>query len=157
VQPYEGYNFLNFKIPVSFYGDSYDRYLLRIEEMKQSTEILKQGVLNLLSSESLNKSKAVSSKFKSNLSMSEIISHFKFYSEGFFLSSNNIYVGIEAPKGEMAVFLATLNDYKPYRCKVRAPGFFHLNSLNSLVKNHTIADAVVVIGTQDIVFGEVDR
>ena len=81
----------------------------------------------------------------------------KFYSEGFFLKSNNIYIGIEAPKGEMGIFLTTNNDFKPYRCKIRAPGFFHLNAINSMVQYHTIADAVVIIGTQDIVFGEVDR
>jgi len=158
VQPYENYNFFKFKIPTSLYGDSYDRYLIRIEEMKQSTKIIKQGILKILTFESnyINQN-TVTSKYKSNQSMSEIIAHFKYYSEGFYLKTNNIYLGIEAPKGEMGVFLATQNDYKPYRCKIRAPGFFHLNSLNSLVKNHTIADAVVIIGTQDIVFGEVDR
>lgn len=158
-QPYESYNFFDFEVPVSFFGDSYDRYLLRIEEMKQSITLLKQCIL-LLSQNTLNfkKKKNLNSfLFKRNLSMSNLISHYKFYTEGYFIKANNLYVSIEAPKGEMGVFLATFNDNKPYRCKIKAPGFFNLNSLNSLVKNHTIADTVAVIGTQDIVFGEVDR
>jgi NADH dehydrogenase I D subunit len=157
VQPYESYNYFNFSVPISFFGDSYDRYLLRIEEMKQSIFLINQGCLYLLSLQNQNVKNPLSNLFNSNNNMAELISHFKFYSEGFFLKENNIYLGIEAPKGEMGVFLASNNNYKPYRCKVRAPGFFHLNSLNSMVQYHTIADAVVIIGTQDIVFGEVDR
>ena len=157
VQPYESYNYFNFKIPISFFGDSYDRYLLRIEEMKQSITLINQGCLYLLSLQNQNIKNPLSKLFNSNNNMAELISHFKFYSEGFFLKSNSIYLGIEAPKGEMGVFIASNGNYKPYRCKVRAPGFFHLNSLNSMVQYHTIADAVVIIGTQDIVFGEVDR
>ena len=155
VQPYESYNYLNFKIPVSFFSDSYDRYLLRIEEMKQSIKIINQGCLYLLNLQNFKRSRF--KLFKSNNTMVDLISHFKFYSEGFFLKANNIYLGIEAPKGEIGIFLASNQNFKPYRCKIRAPGFFHLNSLNSLVQYHTIADAVVIIGTQDIVFGEVDR
>jgi len=125
--------------------------------MKQSIFLINQGCLYLLSLQNQNIKNPLSNLFNSNNNMAELISHFKFYSEGFFLKENNIYLGIEAPKGEMGVFLASNNNYKPYRCKVRAPGFFHLNSLNSMVQYHTIADAVVIIGTQDIVFGEVDR
>lgn len=157
IQPYESYNLFNFKVPISFFGDSYDRYLLRIEEMKQSIRLINQSCLYLLSLENKNIKKPISALFKSNNNMANLISHFKFYSEGFFLESNNIYTAIEAPKGEMGLFLASNGDYKPFRCKIRAPGFFHINSLNSLVQYHTIADAVVIIGTQDIVFGEVDR
>jgi len=156
-QPYENYNLFNFKIPISFFGDSYDRYLIRIEEMKQSVKLINQGCLLLLALENSEIKKPISDLFKSNTNMAELISHFKFYSEGYYIKSNNMYLGIEAPKGEMGVFLAVLNNFKPYRCKIRAPGFFHINSLNSMVKGHTIADAVVIIGTQDIVFGEVDR
>jgi NADH:ubiquinone oxidoreductase subunit D len=157
IQPYESYNLLKFKIPISFFGDSYDRYLLRLEEMKQSIKIINQGCLYLLSLQIKNFKNPLSNLFKSNNSMSDLIFHFKYYSEGFFLKENNSYIGIEAPKGEMGIFLASNNSFKPYRCKIRAPGFFHLNSLNSMVQYHTIADAVVIIGTQDIVFGEVDR
>jgi len=157
VQPYESYNFFKFKIPISYFGDSYDRYLLRIEEMKQSVYIINQCCLYLLSLQNQNITNPISNLFKSNTNMAALIAHFKFYSEGFFLQSNNMYIGIEAPKGEMGVFLASNANYKPYRCKIRAPGFFHLNSINSMIQYHTIADAVVIIGTQDIVFGEVDR
>lgn len=157
VQPYESYNFFTFKIPIGFFGDSYDRYLIRIEEMKQSIIIINQGCLYLLSLQKQNLNKTISTLFNSNNNMAMLIAHFKFYSEGFFLKENNTYLGIEAPKGEMGIFLAANNNYKPYRCKIRAPGFFHLNSINSMVQYHTIADAVVIIGTQDIVFGEVDR
>jgi NADH dehydrogenase (ubiquinone) Fe-S protein 2 len=157
IQPYESYNNFKFKIPISFFGDSYDRYLLRIEEMKQSILIIKQGCLYLLSLQNTNCNKPIAELFQNNTKMAKLIQHFKFYSEGFFLKSNNIYLGIEAPKGEMGIFLTTNNDFKPYRCKIRAPGFFHLNAINSMVQYHTIADAVVIIGTQDIVFGEVDR
>jgi NADH:ubiquinone oxidoreductase subunit D len=125
--------------------------------MKQSIKIINQGCLYLLSLQNQNIKNPLSKLFNSNNNMAELISHFKFYSEGFFLKPNNIYLGIEAPKGEMGVFLASNGNYKPFRCKVRAPGFFHLNSLNSMVQYHTIADAGVIIGTQDIVFGEVDR
>lgn len=125
--------------------------------MKQSIKIINQGCLYLISLQNQKIEKLNSNLFKSNINMANLISHFKFYSEGFFLKSNNIYIGIEAPKGEMGVFLAVNNNFKPYRCKIRAPGFFHINSLNSMVQYHTIADAVVIIGTQDIVFGEVDR
>jgi NADH:ubiquinone oxidoreductase subunit D len=125
--------------------------------MKQSIRLINQSCLYLLSLENKNIKKPISALFKSNNNMANLISHFKFYSEGFFLESNNIYTAIEAPKGEMGLFLASNGDYKPFRCKIRAPGFFHINSLNSLVQYHTIADAVVIIGTQDIVFGEVDR
>jgi NADH-quinone oxidoreductase subunit D len=123
--------------------------------MKQSVFLIKQCCL-LLTIQETNNFK-LSNIFKQNLDMAYLISHFKFYSEGFFIKKNNIYIALEAPKGEMGVFLASNGSYKPFRCKIRAPGFFHLNSINSIIKNHTIADAVVVIGSQDIVFGEVDR
>lgn len=154
LQPYESYNLMNFKVPISYHADSYDRYLLRIEEMKQSVLIIKQACLYLLLQDYDEKS---STLFKQNTNMAYLISHFKFYSEGFFIKSNTIYCAIEAPKGEMGTFIACNQNYKPFRCKIRAPGFFHLNSINSIVRDHTIADAVVVIGSQDIVFGEVDR
>lgn len=157
IQPYESYNILNFKIPISFFGDSYDRYLLRVEELKQSTKIIKQSSLYLLTLQQQNIKKPLSALFKSNINMAKLIQHFKEYSEGFFIKPSTIYLGVEAPKGEMGIFLASNADFKPYRCKIRAPGFFHLNSLNSMVQYHTIADAVVIIGTQDIVFGEIDR
>ena len=157
IQPYESYNNFKFKIPISFFGDSYDRYLLRIEEMKQSILIINQGCLYLLSLQNTNCNKPVAELFQNNIKMAKLIQHFKFYSEGFFLKSNNIYIGIEAPKGEFGVHVVSQGTNKPFRCKIKAPGFLHLQGIDFMSKSHLLADVVTIIGTQDIVFGEVDR
>jgi NADH dehydrogenase (ubiquinone) Fe-S protein 2 len=158
VQPYEIYNNLEFNIPVGNNGDCYDRYIVRINEMRQSL-ILIQQCLNKMTIgpiKVINKISAPSrSQFK--VDMESLIHHFKLYSEGYYLPAGEAYVGVEAPKGEFGVFLVSNGANKPYRCKIKAPGFLHLQGINFMAYNHLLADVVTIIGTQDIVFGEVDR
>ena len=158
-QPYEIYSELSFSVPVGNSGDCYDRYLIRIEEMRQSLNILNQAI-SLMEEGSIK-----SSNYKLNpplrsemkISMEAVIHHFKLYSEGIILPFGETYTATEAPKGEFGVYLISNNTEKPYRCKIKAPGFGHLQALNEMSKGHMIADVVTIIGTQDIVFGEVDR
>jgi NADH dehydrogenase (ubiquinone) Fe-S protein 2 len=158
-QPYEVYPELQFEIPVTKNGDCYDRYLIRMQEMRQSLNIISQSI-NLIT-EGLHKSVdyKVSSppraEFKT--SMEAMIHHFKYYSEGFIVPTGETYTATEAPKGEFGVYLVANSTNKPYRCKIKAPGFGHLQALNEMSKGHLIADVVTIIGTQDIVFGEIDR
>jgi len=164
--PYECYNFLNFSIPVGTLGDCYDRYKLRMEEMQQSLYLAQQCIIKL-SAEYLNENnfkikssnaKLISpNKYNMKNSMESIIHHFKYFSESYTLEPGSTYTIIEAPKGELGVFLVSSGQNKPYRCKIRSPGFAHLQGINPMVFGHLIADVVTVIGTQDIVFGEVDR
>lgn len=161
--PYESYNFFNFLIPIGKYGDCYDRYLIRIFEMRSSLIIITQSYKLLNFKQSMNTivlNKKLSPVTRGNLkeSMESLILHFKFMSEGFLLNSGEIYIGIEAPKGEFGVFLASdAFSNKPTRCKFRASGFYHLQGLVKMAKNQFLADVVTIIGTQDIVFGDVDR
>ena len=158
-QPYEIYSELDFSIPTGTNGDCFDRYLIRIEEMRQSLNIIQQCI-NILSEgpiKNANSKYTNPSRIKMKNSMEDIIHHFKIYSEGFTLPYSETYTSTEAPKGEFGVYLITNNTEKPYRCKIKAPGFGHLQALNSMVKGHMIADVVTIIGTQDIVFGEIDR
>jgi len=158
-QPYEIYDKLNFQIPIGSNGDCYDRYLIRIQEMRESNFIIYQ-VLNMLPKGSikLNNYKYITpQRNQIKKSMESLIHHFKLYSEGFIVPSNETYTTIEAPKGEFGVFLVSNETNKPYRCKIKSPGFAHLQALNFMCKNHMIADVVTIIGTQDIVFGEIDR
>ena len=154
---YDCYNKLNFDIPVGIKGDCYDRYLLRIEEMVQSIRIINQ-ILDLLEVSFFNKNLKSTSKLISNKSyMEDLIEHFKI-STGFLkLKSGENYTATEAPKGEFGVFLIGNSTEIPYRCKIKAPGFGHLQFLNDMCKGHLLADVVTIIGTQDIVFGEIDR
>jgi len=158
MQSYDVYNELNFKIPVGSNGDCFDRYLVRINEMRQSVKIINQCI-NKLEIGSVN---CIDYKFlsplknKSNYTMEELIHHFKFFTENINLSKDEIYTAVEAPKGEFGIFLVTDHN-KPYRCHIRAPGIAHLQGLNLMSKGHMIADVVTIIGTQDIVFGEIDR
>jgi NADH:ubiquinone oxidoreductase subunit D len=158
-QPYEIYNSLDFKIPVGKNGDCYERYVMRIEEMRQSLVIISQ-CLNAIPSGSVKilDFKIVSPR-RSLLknSMEALVDHFKLYSEGIVIPEGETYVGVEAPKGEFGVFLSSNGTNKPYRCKIKAPGFLHLQGLDFMSREHLIADVVAIIGTQDIVFGEVDR
>ena len=157
--PYEIYHNLNFLIPVGNSGDCYDRYLVRVEEMRQSISIIIQCLNQIpegyvkISNNKLTPPARPNMKFF----MESLIHHFKIYSEGFIVNSGQTYTSIEAPKGEFGVFLVSNDTNKPYRCRIRAPGFFHLQGLNFMCKKHLIADVVTIIGTQDIVFGEVDR
>ena len=158
-QPYEIYSELNFSIPVGSSGDCFDRYLIRIEEMRQSLVILSQAI-NLLEAGPIktNDCKVCPpSRSEMKNSMEGVIHHFKFFSEGLILPFGETYTATEAPKGEFGVYLISNNSEKPYRCKIKAPGFGHLQALNTMAKGHMIADVVTIIGTQDIVFGEIDR
>lgn len=156
---YENYSSYNFKIPYSSSGDSYDRYLLRIEEMRQSTSIILQAInnLNIGKIKYENYKYITPSRFLFKNNMEVLISHYKLYSYGFFIKKNENYISIEAPKGELGCFIVSNNNNKAYRCKIRAPGFFHLQGLNYIAKGLFLADVVTIIGTIDIVFGEIDR
>jgi NADH dehydrogenase (ubiquinone) Fe-S protein 2 len=158
-QPYEIYEDLEFCIPVGSNGDSFDRYQIRIEEMRQSLNIIDQ-VINKMPAGPVktdNQKIIGNSRMVMKNSMEALIHHFKLYTEGFVVPAHEIYTAIEAPKGEFGVFLISDNTSKPYRCKIKAPGFLHLQGINNMAKNHLLADVVTIIGTQDIVFGEVDR
>jgi len=157
--PYEIYKDLDFNIPVGTNGDCFDRYLIRIFEMKESLKIIEQCLnkmpLGIIKS-SDHKLTPPSRKEIKN-SMESLIHHFKIYTQGFVISPNETYIATEAPKGEFGVYLISNNTNRPYRCKIKAPGFAHLQGLNYMAKGHLIADVVTIIGTQDIVFGEIDR
>jgi NADH dehydrogenase I D subunit len=158
-QPYEIYENLDFDIPVGRTGDCFDRYLIRINEMKQSLSIILQ-CLELIPYGLIktNDTKvAAPAKTEIKQSMEALIHHFKIYTNGISIPSNETYIGTEAPKGEFGVYLVSNNTNKPYRCKIKSPGFAHLQALNHMAKGHMIADIVAIIGTQDIVFGEIDR
>lgn len=157
--PYEIYQNLKFQVVLGQNGDSFDRYLVRVEEMRQSLHLINQ-VINLIPSGPVkadNQKILGSSRAMMKSSMEAIIHHFKLFTEGFVVNANEIYTAIEAPKGEFGIYLISDNTSKPYRCKIKAPGFLHLQGLNVMAQNHLLADIVTLIGTQDIVFGEVDR
>jgi len=158
-EPYEIYSELDFSIPVGTNGDCYDRYLIRVEEMRQALKII-QDCINLIQlgpikSSNFNLSPPSRTELKN--SMEAVIHHFKFYTEGIVLPFGEIYTATEAPKGEFGVYLLSDNTDKPYRCKIKAPGFNHLQALDDMAQGHMIADVVTIIGTQDVVFGEIDR
>jgi len=158
-QPYEIYSELDFLVPVGNSGDCYDRYLIRIEEMRQSLNLLNQAMKLIKEGpiKSVNYKLNPPSRSEMKVSMEAVIHHFKLYTEGIVLPFGETYTATEAPKGEFGVYLISNNTEKPYRCKIKAPGFGHLQALNEMSKGHMIADVVTIIGTQDIVFGEVDR
>jgi NADH dehydrogenase (ubiquinone) Fe-S protein 2 len=158
-EPYEVYNEMQFAVPVGTQGDCFDRYMLRMNEMRQSLVIISQCLSNLPSGPIRFEDNKVSAPFRSNMkqSMEALIHHFKHYTEGFSIPSGQTYVGVEAPKGELGVYLVTDGTPKPFRCKIRSSGFLHLQSLNSMAVNHMLADVVTIIGTLDIVFGDIDR
>lgn len=156
---YEVYKKLKFKIPYSINGDCYDRYLLRIEELRQSNNLILQVLNNIPEGKikSENYKIVPPFRFQTKNLMESLIHHFKFYSSGILVNKGEVYVGVEAPKGEFGVYLIANNSELPYRCKIRAPGFMHLQAINYITKGHLIADLVTIIGTLDIVFGEIDR
>lgn len=159
-QPYEVYNELNFVVPVGKNGDCFDRYILRLDEMRESTKIILQ-CLKQIPKEGFVKDNdrkiLLSSRIQMKQSMEALIHHFKSFTEGFNVPKGEYYSFVEAPKGEFGVFILADGSNKPYRCRIKAPGFFHLQGLDFMSRNHLIADIVTIIGTQDIVFGEVDR
>jgi len=158
-QPYECYQDFNFKIPIGKNGDCYDRYLCRIEEMRQSVEIIKDCIDKMPSGPVKNVDGKITPPPKEDLkrSMEAVIHHFKLFSEGFRVPEGEIYAAVEAPKGEFGVYLISDGSNKPYKCKIRAPGFSHLQAMDYLIKGHMLADVPAVIGSLDLVFGEIDR
>lgn len=160
-QPYEVYDQLDFDIPVGVNGDCYDRYLVRMEEFRQSNRIIRQCVDWLRKNPGPvitdNHKVAPPSRINMKQNMEELIHHFKLFSEGFHVPPGEAYVGVEHPKGEFGIYLISNGANKPYRLKIRAPGFAHLAALDEMSRGHMIADVVAIIGTQDIVFGEIDR
>lgn len=159
VQPYEIYSLLEFEIPIGKNGDCYDRYLVRVGEMRQSLKIILQCINNIPKGPIKTDNTKITPPSRKDLknSMEALIHHFKLYSKGFTIEPNEAYVAVEAPKGEFGIYLVSDGSNKPYRCKIKAPGFAHLQGLDFMSKGHMIADVVTIIGTQDIVFGEVDR
>ena len=158
-QPYDCYDQLDFKIPVGKNGDCYDRYLCRIEEMKESVSIIKQCLSKMEKGPIKSLDGKISPPPKKDLkqSMEALIHHFKLFTEGYRVPKDEIYTAVEAPKGEFGVYLISDGSSKPYKCKIRAPGFSHLQSMDYLIKGHMLADVPAVLGSMDIVFGEVDR
>ena len=158
-QPYDVYGDMNFDIPVGTRGDCYDRYLIRIEEMRQSLRIIMQCVNEMPQGLVKVDDRKITPPSRSQIkqSMESLIHHFKHYTEGFTVPAGETYTAVEAPKGEFGVFLVSNGSNRPYRVKIRAPGFAHLQGIDFMSRNHMLADVVTIIGTQDIVFGEVDR
>jgi NADH-quinone oxidoreductase subunit D len=162
-QPYDGYDEYDFDIPVGKNGDNYDRYLIRVIEMRQSIRIMKQCVAKLRSPEgagpvSIDDNKIVPPKrSEMKRSMESLIHHFKLYTEGFHVPAGEVYAAVEAPKGEFGAYLIADGTNKPYRCKIRSPGFAHLQAMDFMCRKHMLADVSAVLGSLDIVFGEVDR
>ena len=158
-QPYDCYNNLDFKIPIGKNGDCYDRYLCRIEEMKESVKIINQCLEQIPNGPIKTNDGKISPPTKKDIkeSMEALIHHFKLFTEGYRVDKDEIYVAVEAPKGEFGVYLISDGSSKPYKCKIRAPGFAHLQAMDYLIKGHMLADVPAVLGSMDIVFGEVDR
>jgi len=158
-QPYDVYDKLEFDIPIGKNGDSYDRYLLRMEEMRQSLHIMRQCLDQMPEGpiKTLDRKIAPPPRAEMKRSMEALIHHFKLYTEGYSVPAGETYTAVEAPKGEFGVYLISDGGNKPYRCKIRAPGFAHLQGLDFMCKGHMLADVVTIIGTLDIVFGEIDR
>ncbi|MGH6891318.1 MAG: NADH-quinone oxidoreductase subunit D, partial [Dongiaceae bacterium] len=160
-QPYEVYDKLDFDIPIGTNGDCYDRYLVRVEEMRQSNRIVKQCVDWLRANPGPvmtdNYKVAPPSRVEMKANMEELIHHFKLFTEGMHVPEGEVYAAVEAPKGEFGIYLVSDGANKPYRLKIRAPGFPHLAAMDEMSRGHMIADAVAIIGTMDIVFGEIDR
>lgn len=160
-QPYDVYREVDFDIPVGVNGDCYDRYLVRMEEMRQSNRIIAQCVEWLKKNPGPvitdNHKVAPPSRSQMKSNMEELIHHFKLFTEGMHVPEGEVYVGTEHPKGEFGIYMVSDGANKPYRLKIRAPGFAHLAALDEMARGHMIADAVAIIGTQDIVFGEIDR
>ena len=162
-QPYECYSEMDFDIPIGKNGDCYDRYCIRMEEMRQSVRIMKQCIAKLRAPEGQGPVVVVDNKItpprrgEMKKSMEALIHHFKLYTEGFHVPAGEVYAAVEAPKGEFGVYLVSDGTNKPYRCKIRAPGFPHLQAIEFCSKGHMLADSVAILGSMDIVFGEIDR
>ena len=158
-QPYDCYDQLNFKVPVGKNGDCYDRYLCRIEEMRESVKIINQCIAAMPKGPIKSNDGKITPPSKKEIknSMEALIHHFKLFTEGYRVDKDEIYTAVEAPKGEFGVYLISDGSSKPYKCKIRAPGFSHLQAMDYLIKGHMLADVPAVLGSLDIVFGEIDR
>ncbi len=162
-QPYEVYSELDFDIPVGKNGDCFDRYCIRMEEMRQSVRIMKQCIAKLREPAGQGPVSVIDNKIvpprraEMKRSMEALIHHFKLYTEGFHVPAGEVYAAVEAPKGEFGVYLVADGTNKPYKCKIRAPGFAHLQAMDFLCRGHMLADVSAILGSIDIVFGEVDR
>jgi len=158
-QPYDCYEQLSFKVPIGKNGDCYDRYLCRVEEMRESVKIIKQCLEHLPKGPVKSQDNKITPPPKKEIkeSMEALIHHFKLFTEGYRVKKDEIYTAVEAPKGEFGVYLISDGSSKPYKCKIRAPGFSHLQAMDYLIKGHMLADVPAVLGSLDIVFGEIDR
>ncbi|MBI1776900.1 MAG: NADH-quinone oxidoreductase subunit D [Proteobacteria bacterium] len=158
-QPYAAYADMDFDIPIGKNGDCYDRYLVRVEEMRQSLNIIRQAVDKMPDGPHVSKDRKITPPPRGDMkrSMEALIHHFKLYTEGFHVPAGETYTAVEAPKGEFAVYLVADGTNRPYRCKIRAPGFTHLQAMEFCSKGHMLADSVAILGSMDIVFGEIDR
>jgi len=160
-QPYECYNDIEFDIPLGKNGDCYDRYLCRVQEMYESLKIMKYCCAHLYKTPGLvlSDDHKVTPPRRGEMkrSMEALIHHFKLYTEGFHVPAGEVYAAVEAPKGEFGVYLVSDGTNKPYRCKIRAPGFAHLSAMDWMNRGHLLADVSAILGSLDIVFGEVDR
>ena len=158
-QPYDVYDRMDFDIPVGLNGDCFDRYLMRMEEMRQSLRIMEQCLDQMKPGPVLSTDPKVAPPRRGDMktSMEALINHFKHYTEGVKVPAGETYTAVEAPKGEFGVYLVSDGSSKPYRCKIRAPGFAHLQGMDFLTRGHMLADASAILGSLDIVFGEVDR
>jgi len=158
-EPYDVYDRMDFAVPVGTRGDCYDRYMIRIEEMRESLRIIAQCLNAMPSGPVRIDDRKITPPSRGDMkhSMEALIHHFKYYTEGVVVPAGEVYAAVEAPKGEFGVYLVSNGTHRPYRCKIRAPGFAHLQGLDFMSRGHMLADVVTMIGTQDIVFGEVDR
>jgi NADH-quinone oxidoreductase subunit D len=159
-QPYECYDEFEFQIPVGKNGDCYDRYLMRMEEMRQSVSIMRQAIhkLRQATGDVLARGKLTPPKRGDmKTSMESLIHHFKLYTEGFHVPAGEVYAAVEAPKGEFGVYMVADGTNQPYRAKLRAPGYLHLQAMDHIATGHQLADVAAIIGTMDVVFGEIDR
>ncbi len=157
--PYDFYNEVDFEVPVGKNGDCYDRYLVRVEEMQQSVKLIKQCIEKMPEGEVRTSDPKLTPPLRSEMkkSMEALINHFKLYTEGYNVPAGEVYGCVEAPKGELGVFLYSDGSNKPYRCRIKAPGFAHLQGLDFMAKGHLLADVTTIISSLDIVFGEIDR
>ena len=158
-QPYEAYDEMRFVVPVGKNADCYDRYLLRVEECRQSLSIMEQCIERMPDGEIHGGAGKIAPPPRAEMkrSMEALVHHFKLYTEGYHVPAGAVYRAVEAPKGEFGVYLVSDGSNKPYRCKIRAPGFAHLQAMDEISRGHMLADVSAILGSLDIVFGEVDR
>ena len=158
-QPYDAFDKMDFDIPIGKHGDCYDRFLLRLEEVRQSLRIIRQSIEEMPDGEVTTLDPRISPPRRAEMkrSMEALINHFKLYTEGYHVPEGEVYAAVEAPKGEFGVYLVSDGSNKPYRCKIRAPSFAHLQAMDFLCRGHMLADAPAILGSLDVVFGEVDR